>query len=155
MAPTPGWRSCRGQLAAPHLGLSREVTEPEPMNCELNPDYADTPSLAAMSEAALHQLAFDNPHGFFLMIESASIDKQSHERNPCGSIGEIEQLEETLALAMNFADSHPDTAISSRQITRRLRRFCPSLRFMPATPSHSTRRADGTRAHTGGRHAAN
>ena len=44
------------------------------------------------------------------MIESASIDKQSHERNPCGSIGEIEQLEET-ALAMNFADSHPVTAI--------------------------------------------
>ena len=88
-----------------------EVTEPEPMNCELNPDYADTPSLAAMSRAALHQLAFDNPRGFFLMIESASIDKQSHERNPCGSIGEIEQLEETLALAMNFADSHPDTAI--------------------------------------------
>ena len=88
-----------------------EVTEPEPMSCELNPDYADTPSLAAMSRAALHQLAFDNPHGFFLMIESASIDKQSHKRNPCGSIGEIEQLEETLALAMDFADSHPDTAI--------------------------------------------
>ena len=88
-----------------------EVTEPEPMNCELNPDYADTPSLAAMSRAALRQLAVDNPRGFFLMIESASIDKQSHERNPCGSIGEIEQLEETLALAMNFADSHPDTAI--------------------------------------------
>ncbi len=88
-----------------------EATEPEPMNCELNPDYADTPSLAAMSRAALHQLAFDNPHGFFLMIESASIDKQSHKRNPCGSIGEIEQLEETLALAINFADSHLDTAI--------------------------------------------
>jgi len=113
------WRGTRARVAespqvswlhhiSDYLG---EVTEPEPMNCELNPDYADTPSLAAMSRAALHQLAFDNPRGFFLMIESASIDKQSHERNPCGSIGEIEQLEETLALAMNFADSHPDTAI--------------------------------------------
>ena len=113
------WRGTNARVAeSPHVSWLHhisnyfgEVTEPEPMDCELNPDYADTPSLAAMSGAALRQLAFDNPRGFFLMIESASIDKQSHERNPCGSIGEIEQLEETLALAMNFADSHPDTAI--------------------------------------------
>ena len=45
------------------------------------------------------------------MIESASIDKESHKRNPCGSIGEIEQLEESLALALSFAAQHPDTAI--------------------------------------------
>ena len=45
------------------------------------------------------------------MVESASIDKQSHKRNPCGSIGEIQQLEETLSLAMAFAETHPDTAI--------------------------------------------
>ena len=43
------------------------------------------------------------------MIESASIDKESHKRNPCGSIGEIEQLEESLALALSFAAQHPDT----------------------------------------------
>ena len=48
---------------------------------------------------------------FFLMIESASIDKQSHKRDPCGSIGEIEQLEEALHHAQNFAQQHPDTLI--------------------------------------------
>ena len=43
------------------------------------------------------------------MIESASIDKQAHERKPCGSIGELEQLEEALASALAFAETHPHT----------------------------------------------
>ena len=87
------------------------ATEPLPMSCEPNPDYQDTPSLVDMTSAALTQLSTDNDQGFFLMIESASIDKQSHKRNPCGSIGEIAQLEETLAAARAFAATHPDTAI--------------------------------------------
>ena len=87
------------------------ATEPLPMSCEPNPDYQDTPSLVDMTSAALKQLSTDNDQGFFLMIESASIDKQSHKRNPCGSIGEIAQLEETLAAAREFASTHPNTAI--------------------------------------------
>ena len=81
------------------------------MSCEPNPDYEGTPSLASMTDLALRHLSRDNDRGFFLMIESASIDKESHNRNPCGSIGEIEQLEESLALALSFAAQHPDTAI--------------------------------------------
>ena len=87
------------------------ATEPLPMSCEPNPDYQDTPSLVDMTSAALKQLSTDNDQGFFLMIESASIDKQSHKRNPCGSIGEIAQLEETLEAARAFAATHPNTAI--------------------------------------------
>jgi alkaline phosphatase len=88
-----------------------DIEEPEPMSCEPNPDYEGTPPLASMTDLALRHLSLDNDRGFFLMIESASIDKQAHERNPCGSIGEIEQLEESLALALSFAAQHPDTAI--------------------------------------------
>ena len=80
-----------------------DTEEPEPMSCEPNPDYEGTPSLASMTDLALRHLSRDNDRGFFLMIESASIDKESHKRNPCGSIGEIEQLEESLALALSFA----------------------------------------------------
>ena len=86
-------------------------TDPEPMECEPNPDYGDTPPLAAMTEAALTGLAARSDKGLFLMVESASIDKQSHKRNPCGSIGEIEQLEEALAAALRFADDHPNTLV--------------------------------------------
>ena len=92
----------------PYLG---DVTLPEPMHCEPNPAFADTPELKTMTDVALRQLSQDNPRGFFLMIESASIDKQAHERKPCGSIGELEQLDEALASALAFAQNHPNTLI--------------------------------------------
>jgi alkaline phosphatase len=92
----------------PYLG---DVTLPEPMTCEPNPAFASVPSLKQMTDTALAHLAHNNDRGFFLMIESASIDKQSHERKPCGSIGELEQLEEALASALDFAQTHPRTLI--------------------------------------------
>jgi len=92
----------------PYLG---SVTLPEPMVCEPNPAYGETPSLQQMTDVALTLLSRDNDRGFFLMIESASIDKQSHERKPCGSIGEVEQLEEALASALDFAQAHPRTLV--------------------------------------------
>ena len=64
-----------------------DVTLPAPMRCVPNPAAAEVPSLQQMTEATLARLSRDNDRGFFLMIESASIDKQSHERKPCGSIG--------------------------------------------------------------------
>ena len=95
-------------LFHPMLG---SVTYPEPMICEDNPDYAGMPSLASMSEVALAELTNDSQTPFFLMIESASIDKQAHERKACGSIGELQQLDEALAVALKFADTNPDTLI--------------------------------------------
>ena len=113
------WRGEDGRKAEPvqtswlnsvskYLG---SVSQPEPMSCESNPKYANTPSLAEMMRVALSILERDNDRGFFLMIESASIDKQSHKRNPCGSIGEIEQLEEALQLAVAFQERQPNTFI--------------------------------------------
>lgn len=92
----------------PYLG---RVTQPEPMSCEPNPAFAAVPDLQQMTEAALRHLSHNNDAGFFLMVESASIDKQSHERKPCGSIGEVQQLEETLTSALAFAETHPRTLI--------------------------------------------
>ena len=88
-----------------------DVTQPEPMVCEPNPNFAEVPSLKQMTDTAIRHLSHGNSRGFFLMIESASIDKQSHERKPCGSIGELEQLQEALASALDFATTHPETLI--------------------------------------------
>lgn len=92
----------------PYLG---SVTLPEPMLCEPNPAYGDTPPLRQMTDTALRLLSDGNDRGFFLMVESASIDKQSHERKACGSIGELEQLEEALSSALAFAQAHPRTLV--------------------------------------------
>jgi len=89
-----------------HLG---SVEMPEIMVCEPNPDFASVPTLEQLTRAALERL--ENETGFFLMVESASIDKQAHERKPCGSIGELEQIDEALGSALAFAERHPDTLI--------------------------------------------
>jgi len=113
------WRGSDGRRAAPtetswlhslsdFLG---EARQPEIMECEPNPAFAATPELAQMTAAALRQLSASNENGFFLMVESASIDKQSHKRNPCGSIGEISQLEKVLALSLEFAGRHSETLV--------------------------------------------
>jgi alkaline phosphatase len=81
---------------------------PEPFPCEPNPDYGATPPLAAMTRAALAHL---DRRAFVLMIESASIDKQSHVRRPCGQIGELKQLDDTLNVALEYASAHPETLV--------------------------------------------
>jgi alkaline phosphatase len=87
------------------------VEQPLPMTCEPNTDYGATPSLAELTRVAIERLREGGDKGFFLIIESASIDKQSHSRNPCGSIGEIEQLEEALAVALAHAAAYENTMV--------------------------------------------
>ncbi|HIA74247.1 MAG TPA: alkaline phosphatase [Gemmatimonadetes bacterium] len=89
--------------------IEGKVSQPEPFDCEPNPDFEGIPSLADMTRAALNRL--DNRRGFMLMIESASIDKQSHQRRPCGHIGELGQLDEALKIALNYAEAYPGTLV--------------------------------------------
>ncbi len=102
--PEPSWLN----RIHPYLG---DVTLPAPMHCEPNPDHDGIPSLKTLTDTALRHLDTGNDKGFFLMVESASIDKQSHERKPCGSIGELAQLDEALQSALQFAETHPNTLI--------------------------------------------
>ncbi len=85
------------------------VQLPAPFACEPNPAFAGLPRLAEMASTALRRL--DDGRSFMLMIESASIDKQSHERRPCGQIGEVAQLEDTLGVVLDYAREHPETLV--------------------------------------------
>ncbi len=75
---------------------------PPVATCSSNPEFGKVPSLATMTAKAVELLSRDNDKGFVLMVESASIDKQSHARNPCGQIGELEQLDEVVALVRSY-----------------------------------------------------
>lgn len=86
-----------------------EITLPEPMTCEANPKFNGMPTLAMMTDTAIKKL--NNDKGFFLIVESASIDKASHSRNPCGSIGELDQLNDTLKNALAFAEKAGNTLV--------------------------------------------
>jgi len=89
--------------------IDGEVVLPEPFTCEPDPQFDGMPTLTEMTRAALGQL--DETKSFVLVVESASIDKQSHLRRPCGHIGELAQLDETLAAVLAYAESHPETLV--------------------------------------------
>ena len=101
-SPRPSWANALHR----YLG---SVTLPEIIRCEHNPAFADAPTLVEMTDVALSRLP--NPNGFFLMVESASIDKAAHQRRACGSIGELKQLLEALALALDFAEQQGNTLV--------------------------------------------
>ena len=113
------WRGANGRIAESierswlnHIHeMIGSITQPEVIECEANPSFEEMPSMKTMTRYALDHLSRDNDKGFFLTIESASIDKKSHERDACGAIGEIKQLEEALAVAMEYESDNPNTLI--------------------------------------------
>ena len=68
------------------------------------------PTLKQMTEKAI-DLIKTNQKGFFLQVESGSIDKQNHAANPCGQIGETLQLDEAIQVGLEYAKKNGDTLI--------------------------------------------
>lgn len=85
-------------------------SEPEVV-CGNNPQRGENvPTLAAMTQKAIDLLE-KNPKGFFLQVEGASIDKQSHAANPCGQIGETVDFDEAVQVALKFAAQNRETLV--------------------------------------------
>jgi len=82
--------------------------------CTENPDWAPMPTLKSMTQKSIDLLK-SNPNGkakgFFLQVESASIDKQDHAANACGQIGETKQLDEAVQAALAFAKADGNTLV--------------------------------------------
>jgi len=72
--------------------------------------FPDQPGLVEMTKSALDQLS-KNPDGFFLMVEGASVDKMSHPMDWDRAVVETIELDQVVALAREFAQTHPDTMI--------------------------------------------
>lgn len=102
-------RGRNGAEARPIEKVEGQVRLPEPFACEPNPEFEDTPTLAEMTRKALGHL--DDIAGYMLVVESASINKQSHVRRPCGHISELGQLDEALGVALGYSEAHPETLI--------------------------------------------
>jgi len=95
-----------GPKASYHGNLDKE-----PVKCKVNDKRtADIPTLASMTDKAIGLLK-NNPNGFFLQVEGASIDKQNHAANPCGQIGETVDLDEAVQVALKFAKEEGNTLV--------------------------------------------
>ena len=71
---------------------------------------ADSPTLSAMTEKAVDMLD-DDPDGFFLMVEGAHIDKNSHSNNGEGMTAAAMEFNRAINWAYDYADAHGDTLI--------------------------------------------
>jgi alkaline phosphatase len=81
-----------------------------PATCTDNPARPATqPKLAEMTDKAIKLL--ENPNGFFLQVEGASIDKQDHSADACGQIGETVDLDEAVQVALAYAKKVGNTSV--------------------------------------------
>lgn len=82
-----------------------------PVSCKVNSKRnPNAPTLAQMTQKAIDLLKV-NKNGFFLQVESASIDKQDHKANPCGQIGETVVLDQAVQVGLKYAREHGDTLV--------------------------------------------
>ncbi|SUB01458.1 Alkaline phosphatase precursor [Pannonibacter phragmitetus] len=72
--------------------------------------FPNQPGLVEMTQVALDQLS-KNPEGFFLMVESGSVDKMSHPLDWDRAIIETIEFDKAVAVAREFATKNPDTLI--------------------------------------------
>jgi alkaline phosphatase len=72
--------------------------------------WLDQPTLWEMTEAALTVLE-QNPNGFFLMVEGASIDKQEHPLDWQRAVWDTIEMDKALGLAKRWAERRGDTLI--------------------------------------------
>jgi alkaline phosphatase len=93
-----------------------------PQRCDENAPTGSEPELSEMTAKALELLsakpAGRDKHGpgadrggFFLQVESASIDKRDHAAQPCEQIGETVAFDRAVKLALDFARTHRDTLV--------------------------------------------
>ena len=78
----------------------------------------NVPMLDNMARAAINSLSSSSPRGFFLMIEGASVDKQTHLEDADRTIWETIEFDRAVGVAKRFAertnsdaDPHNDTLV--------------------------------------------
>ena len=110
-----------GNMATRWTGQAASNPPSGPQRCtEANPAAASEPTLAEMTTQAIDLL--DTPAargrggarvgpGFFLQVESASIDKRDHLSQPCEQIGETVNFDEAVAAALDFARRDGNTLV--------------------------------------------
>ncbi|YAL82691.1 alkaline phosphatase [Dermacoccaceae bacterium W4C1] len=98
---------------APQVATAGGADQPA-TTCKDDPTYTQAPSLKKMTNKAITLLsknASGKKNGFFLQVESASIDKKDHAADACGQIGETGQMDDAVAAALKFAKKDGNTLV--------------------------------------------
>nr|WP_113868887.1 alkaline phosphatase [Brenneria salicis]NMN90257.1 alkaline phosphatase [Brenneria salicis ATCC 15712 = DSM 30166]RBP58777.1 alkaline phosphatase [Brenneria salicis ATCC 15712 = DSM 30166]RLM31164.1 alkaline phosphatase [Brenneria salicis ATCC 15712 = DSM 30166] len=93
-----------------HSGNMDGVLDRRFLKNDVTKKFPNQPDLTEMTQAALDVLS-KNKDGFFLMVESALIDKASHPLDWERAFYNTIMLDQSVALAQKFAEKNPDTMI--------------------------------------------
>ncbi|MFU2134642.1 alkaline phosphatase [Gallibacterium anatis] len=93
-----------------HTGNMDTVLDLRFLKTEATKKFPDQPDLTTMTQTALDVLS-QNPDGFFLMVESALIDKSSHPLDWERALMSTIMFDKSIEIAKKFAEKHPDTLI--------------------------------------------
>lgn len=111
-----------GNMSVQWTGLPAARPATGPQRCKENQRPSNEPSLSEMTNKAIQLLeqkarrsstgtTGGSQKGFFLQVESASIDKRDHAAQPCEQIGETVNFDNAVQVALNYARQNPDTLI--------------------------------------------
>jgi len=75
-----------------------------------NDGFPDQPMLDEMADAAIKVLA-QNPNGFVMLIEGASIDKQEHAQDADRAIADALEFDRAIGVARRFAETDERTLV--------------------------------------------
>jgi alkaline phosphatase/streptomycin-6-phosphatase len=104
-----------GNMSVQWTGQPAAKPASGPQRCQTGQRPRNEPSLSEMTTKALQLLSKRTPgsggKGFFLQVESASIDKRDHVSQPCEQIGETINFDEAVRVALDFAKQNPNTLI--------------------------------------------
>jgi alkaline phosphatase len=95
-----------------NVALDKIAKRHDPTKHGVVDDYhaPDQPMLDEMTDAALRVLR-KNPRGFFLMVEGAHIDKQSHLMDAERAVGEVIEFDRAVGVARDWADKLGNTIV--------------------------------------------
>lgn len=93
-----------------HTGNLDDVLDRRFLKNDVTKKFPNQPDLTEMTQTALDVLS-KNDDGFFLVIESALIDKASHPLDWERAFYNTIMLDQSVAIAQKFAETHPDTLI--------------------------------------------
>lgn len=74
------------------------------------PAQRSTVTLSELTGATLHAL-HESENGFFIMIEGAKIDKVSHPNDAGSVLREMEEFDNSIAVAFDYARKNPNTLL--------------------------------------------
>ena len=112
LAALDGAKPILGLFAYGNMNVAYDKVQGQRGTGTVTADFGlpDQPMLDAMAAKALAVLE-RAPKGFYLMIEGASIDKQTHAMDADRWILEVLEFDRAVAVAKAYADRHPDTLV--------------------------------------------